>query len=276
MAFLPMLQSLLQSAGIHVNIQSFLLLFFLIVARLIAALSLAPFMGGQALPSQAKMGLAAVIAALLYPGLAKASGPIPGSSMFYFALLAKEFVVGMMIGFISQMIFFGVQIAGIVIDTQRGLNQITYLAPQLPGNVSALGNLQVQASIVLFLLLGGHLLFLRSIAHSFLVIPLLQVPHFGSGWLPLANGFTRISASAILVGAQLCAPVVLTIFLVDISFGSIQKVASSIRISSDSNIAKSWIGLAVFLLSAGFFFDRLQQFLASVIPTINYFVASMR
>lgn len=276
MVFLPTLQSLLQSDGIHVNAQSFLLLFFLIVARLIAALSLAPFMGGQALPSQAKMGLAVVIAALLYPGLAQAAGPIPESSMFYFALLAKEFVVGMMIGFISQMIFFGVQIAGIVIDTQRGLNQITYLAPQLPGNVSALGNLQVQASIVLFLLLGGHLLFLRSIAHSFSVIPLLQVPHFRSGWLPLANEFTRISAAAILVGTQLCAPVVLTIFLVDISFGSIQKVASSIRISNDSNIAKSWIGLAVFLLSAGFFFDRLQQFLASVIPTINHFVASMR
>jgi len=276
MAFLPTLQGLLQSAGIHINAQSFLLLFFLIFARLIAALSLAPFMGGQALPSQAKVGLAAVIAALLYPGLAEAAGTIPGSSMLYFALLAKEFVVGMMIGFISQMIFFGVQTAGIVIDTQRGLNQITYLAPQLPGNVSALGNLQVQVSIVLFLLLGGHLLFLRSIAHSFLVIPLLQVPHFGSGWLPLANEFTRISASAILVGAQLCAPVVLTIFLVDISFGSIQKVASSIRISNDSNIAKSWIGLAVFLLSAGFFFDRLQQFLASVIPTIDHFVASMR
>jgi hypothetical protein len=38
------------------------------------------------------------------------------------------------------MIFFGVQIAGIVIDTQREWNQITYLAPHLPGTVSALVN----------------------------------------------------------------------------------------------------------------------------------------
>jgi flagellar biosynthetic protein FliR len=270
------LQSILQSVGVHVDVRSFLLLFFLIFTRLVSALSLAPFMGGQALPNQAKVGLAAITASLLYPSLAKIAGPLPGSPMFYFALLGKEFVVGMMIGFISQIIFFGVQIAGIIIDTQRGLNQITYLAPQLPGNVSALGNLQVQASIVLFLLFGGHLLFLRSIAQSFLVIPPVQMPHLGLGWLPLANEFTRISASAILVGTQLCAPVVLTIFLVDISFGSIQKVASSIKISNDSNTAKSWIGLAVFLLSAGFFFDRLQEFLASVIPTIDHFVKSLR
>ena len=275
MGFLPTLQSLLQSAGIHVDVQSFLLLFFLIFTRLISAFSLAPFMGGQALPTQAKVGLAAVTASLLYPGLAKAAGPLPGSPTFYFALLGKEFVVGMMIGFISQMIFFGVQIAGIVIDTQRGLNQITYLAPQLPGNVSALGNLQIQASVVLFLLLGGHLLFLRSMAHSFLVIPPVQMPHFAMGWLPVASEFSRISASAVLVGAQLCAPVVLTIFLIDMSFGSIQKVASSIRISNDAHTAKSWIGLAVFLLSAGFFFDRLARFLASAIPTIDHFVKNL-
>jgi flagellar biosynthetic protein FliR len=275
MGILPTLQSLLQSAGVHVDVQSFLLLFFLIFARLISALSLAPFMGGQALPSQAKVGLAAVIASLLYPGLARTPGPLPASPLFYFALLGKEFVVGMMIGFISQMIFFGVQIAGIVIDTQRGLNQISYLAPQLPGNTSALGILQIQASIALFLLLGGHLLFVRSMAYSFLVVPPIQMPQLGTGWLPMASEFARISASAILVGAQLCAPVVLTIFLIDVSFGSIQKVASSIRISNDTNTAKSWIGLAVLLLSAGFFFDRLQQFLASAIPTIDHFIKSL-
>jgi type III secretory pathway component EscT len=93
--------------------------------------------------------------------------------------------------------------------------------------------------------------------------------------LPVASEFARISASAILVGAQLSAPVVLTIFLVDVSFGSIQKVASSIRISNDANTTKSWIGLAVFFLSAGFFFDRLERFLASTIPTIEHFLKSL-
>ncbi len=275
MGMLPALQSLLSGLGVHANAQDFLLLFILIFTRIVAALNLAPFLGGSALPGQIKVGLAVVIAALLFPGLSRSAGPMPDNFFFYCALLGKEFIVGMMIGFISQIVFFGVQIAGIIIDTQRGLNQITYLAPELPGNVSATGNLQIQASIALFLVLGGHLFFLRSLGLSFEVIPPVQLLHMAPGWEALAEEFTRISASAIRIGAQLCAPVVLTIFLVDVSFGSIQKVASSLKISNDTNTAKSWIGLAVFCLSAPFFFEQLQRYLASIIPVIDQFVKNL-
>lgn len=275
MDMLHALQSILTSLGVHTNIQDFLMLFFLILTRVASALNLTPFLGGKTLPSQIKVGLAVMIAALLFPGLNKTAGPMPDNFLFYCALLGKEFVVGMIIGFISQMVFFGVQIAGTIIDTQRGLNQITYLAPELPGNVSATGNLQIQASIALFLVLGGHLFFIRSLGLSFLVIPPIQLPHMTPGWEALAEEFTRISASAIRIGVQLCAPVVLTIFLVDISFGSIQKVASSLKISNDTNTAKSWIGLAVFCLSAPFFFEQLLRYLASMIPMIDHFIKSL-
>jgi type III secretory pathway component EscT len=269
------LQSILTSLGVHANIQDVLMLLFLIFTRIAAALSLTPFLGGKVLPGQIKVGLAVIIAALLLPGLNRTAGPMPDNFLFYCALLGKEFIVGMVIGFISQVVFFGVQIAGTIIDTQRGLNQITYLAPELPGNVSATGNLQIQASIALFLVLGGHLFFIRSLGLSFLIIPPIQLPHMTPGWEALAEEFTRISASAIRIGAQLCAPVVLTIFLVDVSFGSIQKVASSLKIGNDTNTAKSWIGLAIFCLSAPFFFEQLLRYLASMMPTIDRFIKSL-
>jgi flagellar biosynthesis protein FliR len=266
------LQSILTNLGVHTDIQDCLILFFLIFTRVASALNLTPFLGGKTLPSQIKVGLAVMIAALLFPGLNKTAGPMPDNLLFYCALLGKECIVGIIIGFISQMVFFGVQIAGTIIDTQRGLNQITYVAPELPGNVSATGNLQIQASIALFLVLGGHLFFIRSLGLSFLVIPPIQLPHMTPGWEALAEEFTRLSASAIRIGVQLCAPVVLTIFLVDIAFGSIQKVASSLKISNDTNTAKSWIGLAVFCLSAPFFFEQLLRYLASMIPMIDHFI----
>jgi flagellar biosynthesis protein FliR len=269
------LQSILGALRIHDSAQSFLMLFFLIFARIASTLTLTPFLGGSSLPGQIKIGLSAMVGLLLYPGISHSAGPLPQSFVFYCALLGKEFVVGMTLGFIAQMVFFGVQTAGIILDTQRGLNQITYLAPELPGNESALGNLQIQASIVLFLALNGHLFFLRALAASFTTIPPVAMPHLGAGWEALAEEFTRISASALRIGAQLAAPVVLTIFLVDVSFGSIQKVASSLKIGNDTNTAKSWIGLAVFCLSAPFFLDRLQQYLVSMIPTIYHFVHSL-
>jgi len=271
----PILQDLLADAGVHMEVHTYLLFFALIFARLAAALALIPFLGGPSVPGRVKVGLAAVIAFVLSPSLMRSIGALPESLLHYLALLAKELLVGVVIGLITQMVFYGVEIAGTVIDTQRGLNQITYRAPQLPGNMSALGSLQFQASIALFLAMGGHLIFLRALAGSFLTIPLLQIPHLSAGWVALAAQFTRISAMALLIGAELCAPVVLAIFLVDVSFACVGKVASSIHISEDANIAKCWIGLAVFLVSVAFFLERLQKFLLSTIPMIESFTKSL-
>jgi flagellar biosynthetic protein FliR len=87
---------------------------------------------------QIKVGLSAVIAMLLLPGLA-GTAHLPASPLVYFALLAKEVLIGSIIGLLTQIVFFGIQLAGILIDTQRAMNQITYIAPQLPGNISILG-----------------------------------------------------------------------------------------------------------------------------------------
>ena len=269
---MPQIQNMLAAAGFHFDIVGSILLFFLIFARFVSALALTPFLGGNAVASQIKVGLAVILAAVLFPALSHSSGFPPSSPVLYLLLLLKESFIGLIFGFTTQLIFYGVEIAGTVIDTQRGLNQITYLAPQLPGNVSALGNLQFQTSVVLFLGIGGHLYFLERLAHSFSVIPLLRVPHLAASWFPLAEQAVKISSSALLIGAQLCAPVVLTIFLVDAAFGSIGRMASSVQISNDSNTAKSWIGLAVFVLSLPFFLDKLQRFLISMIPMLDKFV----
>ena len=87
MEILLALQSILASLGVHTDIQSFLMLFFLIFTRIAAALNLTPFLGGQALPGQIKVGLAVMIAALLFPGLNKTAGAMPDNFFFYCGLV---------------------------------------------------------------------------------------------------------------------------------------------------------------------------------------------
>jgi flagellar biosynthesis protein FliR len=155
------------------------------------------------------------------------------------------------------------------------MNHITYIAPQLPGHVSALGNLKLQAAIGIFLAIGGHLSFLRALATSFAVVPILGMPHFHPGIPAIADSAARITGTAILVGAQLSAPVILAIFLVDVSFGCIGKVASQIRINNDSNTAKGWLGLAVFFVAAAFLLDLLPGVFAAAIHAISQFTRSL-
>jgi len=248
------------------------MLFGLILSRIAAALMLAPFIGGPSVPAQIKTGFSVIVAAVLFPSLIHTAGDVHLSAVVYFALLAKEALVGACIGFIAQTVFYGVQIAGILIDTERGMNQITYLAPQLPGHVSALGNFKFQASIVLFLSIGGHLLFLRALAGSFISLPILVMPHLHAGTSALTDGIGRITAAAIAAGLQLSAPVILAVLLIDVSFGCIGKLASQIRIANDAHTAKAWIGLALFVLSAALLLGLLPGLFHRMLQAILQFV----
>src|SRR3989442_11329941 len=161
MDILPALQNLLNGLGYHVDAAQFIVLFSLGLTRLLTAITLSPFLGGGSIPGQVKVGLAAVITAVLFPHLVPADGAKGISVLLFFALLLKEAMIGATIGYICQLVFYSVQMAGTLIDTQRGMNQMTFFAPQLPGNTSALGNLQFQAALVIFLAIDGHLIFLR-------------------------------------------------------------------------------------------------------------------
>jgi flagellar biosynthesis protein FliR len=275
MSLLSTLQNVLRDAGLHVDVRSWIAIYGLIWARLLSTFTLVPFIGGPSVPGQIRVGLAAMLAAVLFPHLSSGSGAVPASAWFYLALIAKELIVGALIGLLAQMVFYGVQLAGILIDTQRGMNQITYLAPQLPGHVSALGNLKFQASLVLFLALQGHLIFIRALANSFTFVPLLSMPHLHVGLAALSDQVARISANAILVGAELAAPAVLAILLIDLSFGCIGKVASQIRINTDANTAKSWLGLALFLFASAFLLGQLPTYFAGMLHSIEEVTRSL-
>ena len=216
MSFLETLAGqVLSRFGVHSPLGAAILIFGLIFCRIVTSVMLAPFLGGPSVPGQIKVGLGAVLAVVLFPSVTQSAGAVHVPAQAYLALLAKEAAVGAVIGFFAQAVFYGIQMAGILIDTQRGMNQVTYLAPQLPGHTSALGNLKLQVSIVLFLALDGHLGYLRALANSFAAVPILEMPHLRAGIPALADATARITATAISIGFQLSAPVLLAIFLVD-------------------------------------------------------------
>ena len=167
MPFLSSVQSLLDGIGIHYDVRLWLALFALIFARVTAAVVFAPFLGGRSVPGLIKAGLGVILSIAMLPTLSGRTENLPASGLLFFALLVKEAVLGATLGFLAQLVFFGVQMAGTIVDTQRGMNQITFLAPQLEGHPSALGALQFQTALVIFFALEGHLMFIGALMNSF-------------------------------------------------------------------------------------------------------------
>jgi len=276
MQLLSAAQSLLNGIGLHFDIRLWLALYALVFARVTAAVIFAPFLGGQSIPGRIKAGIGLILSLAMLPGLSGGPENLPPSGLLFVALLIKEAVIGSTLGFLAQLVFYGVQMAGTIVDTQRGLNQITFLAPQLEAHPSALGALQFQAALVIFFALQGHLMFIAALMNSFRQLPIWKMPQMAPGMLPLAEQAARTSADALLLGCQIAAPVVLAIFLVDVAFASAGRVASQLRIAPESFTAKALVGLGFVCLATAAFLDQLKPAFAATARTLDKFIEAVR
>jgi flagellar biosynthetic protein FliR len=269
------LNHLVHALGFHNDATQFVLLFGLALARVATAISMAPFLGGHSTPSTVKVGLSVVIVAVLYPSIAAPQANMPVNAALVIALVAKEALVGAVMGLLSQLVFYAVQTAGVIIDTQRGMDQPSYISAQLASNTSVLGNFQFQAALVLFLVFNGHLLFLRAVHDSYTQIPLIAFPHFQAGVPALIDRIARVSAEMLLIAVQMSAPVVLALFLVDVCFGAIAKVASHVNVHTESQPVKSLVGLALVFLVISFLLEGMKDQFAAMIRQLHELVTAL-
>lgn len=273
---LATLQQILSGLGFRGDIGSFLVLFGLVLARMTAAIVLAPFLGGRAVTGTIKIGLAMVVSMLLFPSVAPPTNLGEMNTLLVMCLFVKEAVIGATIGFLSQIVFQSVQMAGAMIDYGRGMSQATFFAPQLETNVSLLGQLQFQAALVLFLLLNGHLLFLRGLASSFENVPLLKFPQISGGSLAAMEEMAHYTARSLTIAVELSAPALLALFLVDISFGMIGKVASGFNVHNQSQPVKALFGLGVVILALGYTLNRLPEYFAAMLEELHRFLSHIQ
>src|SRR3954470_990388 len=116
-------QRILSELGIQTDVPTFVMLFGLALTRLAAAIALTPFLGGRSASGRIKIGLAVVITVLLYRSVTPASIVGDMNAVRFLCLLIKEAVIGATLGFLTQIVFSSVQMAGAMIDYGRGMSQ---------------------------------------------------------------------------------------------------------------------------------------------------------
>jgi flagellar biosynthetic protein FliR len=257
--FLKLLETVLRTFDVGQNPQSFLVLVGLAFARMLSFLVVVPFFGGAAVPARVKVATATAFVIILYPsleaGLPK-NAPLGFGPLGFVALLAKESFVGFTLGFVASLVFEAVQVAGRVIDFQRGSTMAEMFAPQLQTRVSELGQFKLQFAIVLFLVIGAHHFFISALLRSFEFIPAFGFPHLQAGWSPAAAFITRLTGGVLAIGVQLAAPAMIALLLTDLFFGIINRVAPQINVFFLSLPVKMMVGLVVVAVALPLFKDR--------------------
>lgn len=219
--------------------------FFLILIRVGVVLFLLPFFNSKTIPMLIKAGLALMIALILFPVAEIHAGEFPATVPGLLQLAAGELIMGIVLGFVIQIFFEGVQLMGQMVGFQTGFSITNIIDPQHGSQVSILANMAYLVAIVLFLLLNGHHILLRALRESFEIVQVGALRLNGQ----VLQEVVRHSGSMFVVGIKIGAPAIAALLFAKVVFGLITKLIPQMNIMIVAFPVQIVIGLLFFGIS---------------------------
>jgi flagellar biosynthetic protein FliR len=216
----------------------------LVFLRVGALLAVFPIFSMSNVPVQLRVALGALLALLIAAAVPALAAP-PASFGALVFLMCKEVVVGLVLGFVSRMIFYTLELAGNVIATELGLNAGSMLNPFSNSRSEAPGLILFYLGALIFLTLNMHHWLLVAIQRSYLFLPI-----GGARMHPaLFQDLLGRTSQLFVVGLLMAAPVVAVSFLVNLVFSVIGRAVPQMNVFVESFSFRALAGLAVFGLT---------------------------
>ena len=208
-----------------------------------------PFFGSENVPRMVRIGLSVVITMALIPTVNISGVVLPDNLVGYVVMVSKELFVGLLLGFISMLLFNGMQFAGDLLGFQMGLRIGNIIDPMSEEQISVIGSMLNLFAILIFLAMSwDHFLF-KSIAASFHVIPLggVVLEHR----IPVE--LIRMSGEIFVIALKMGAPILAALFLADVGLGFIARTAPQINVFIIGFPVKIALGITLLGISMPFF-----------------------
>lgn len=215
--------------------------------RISGLIATAPILNGHNVPARVRLILAVALTALLAPALP----PMPEVALMSPAgllLTVQQLLVGMMLGFIVQLVFDAMVVAGQTAAMSMGLGFATFLDAERGISVPVLSQLFLILTTLTYLAIDGHLMLMEVLAESFHSMPVSATATLGSGqdllWQLVSFG-TMLFSGAL----QIALPAVCALLIVNIAFGVISRAAPSLNMFAIGFPVSLVMGFAVVTIS---------------------------
>lgn len=213
----------------------------------------APVFGGAYAPPILKIGLTVIVGASLMPVV-----PVPtlqgpaGLSL----IVLREALVGLSMGFAVRVLIGGAEFAGHLTGFQLGYTYASVVDPQSGVRNGVLSALYGSMAIVVFFAINAHHDLLRALTRSFEAIPV------GPGGMQggLGRLVMDLFGMLFLVAAQLAAPVVIVLLIVELALGLLSRAAPTLNLMAQGFPIRLLVGLLA---------------LASVVQILPHLMAAM-
>lgn len=217
-----------------------LLAFGVGLARPFALLSVSPLFTRMQLSGLLRGAAASALALPVLPWIAGQLGHAPIAPITLMLILAKEALLGGVIGFALGIPFWALGFAGDVVDNHRGANQGRLATDPASGDdLSVTGTLLTMTGMTLFVLTGGLQVIVQALYTSWAVWAPLRT-------LPLPSPGTPTLVLALLdtlarTGLRLAAPILIAMILADVTLIIVGRFTPQLRVEDMAMVARNLV-----------------------------------
>ncbi len=229
-------------------------MFLLVFVRMTGLFVVAPIFGRRNIPTYLKIGFSFFIALILVNTTAVQAAQYDDNILSYALLVAKEFIVGLSIGFVAYLVFTAIYIAGEIIDMQIGFGIVNVMDPISNIQVPVTSNVYFIISMLLFLSINGHHMLIRILYDSFGTLPIGSAVFNGD----LVTGLMDLFGSVFATGIKISGPILATILITDIALGTISKMVPQINIFVIGMPLKIGVGIIILVITIPMFIGIME------------------
>jgi flagellar biosynthetic protein FliR len=177
-------------------------------------------------------------------------------------LVAKETFVGVVIGFVTILVFSAIQSGGDLVDAHAGFSFATMLDPVNGTNTAIAGRFHFILAGLLFFATNAHHILLSGLSDSFRIIPVGQMAMNPA----VSSGVVDLFAALFTVAVRIAAPVVAAVFLADLALVIVARVVPQMNILMAGFPVKLGVGIVGMLIALPVAVALSRNALADIYP----------
>jgi flagellar biosynthetic protein FliR len=216
----------------------------LVFVRASALLSILPIFTMLNVPVQMRVALAAFLAILVAPSLPPIAPALLGFSDWV-VLFVREALCGLLIGFVTRMVFFASDFAGQLIANEMGLSMASVFDPVNARPTQAPALILFLLTCVMMMSLDMHHWLITGFQYTYSLVPI------GASRLRdvLFTNVLEHTSRVFLVGFQIAGPLIAASLLSMLLLGFLGRLVPQMNVFAESFSIRLACGLTVFALT---------------------------
>lgn len=222
----------------------FLALIFVFL-RIAAFLGISNVFFPTGTPNKLKIFISLILSFSLLGGIDYSSVNEITSNYYLITYAINEILTGLIFGLIVDISFKIIIMAGSLLDLHIGLSMVNIIDPNSKVNTTLNGNLLHSIAMMIFFIVDGHHLLIKSLIESFNLLSLGRSIIFGETLMALIG----IIVEYFIIGLKIAIPIVLIIILTDLCMGLISRAVPQINVMILGMPVKMLVGMIAISLS---------------------------